>query len=789
MKRILLASLFVSLFSCAKQPLTTPAQLAPEVKTEETNSDLIGLASPIQLQKGRNIIDLKDYFLKANIDSVKSSTGLPFVLDKEQHLIQLELENITTPLTNLTCYSEGKAYDLLIKSPAKKFVTLRLADETYGKVQIKGEMNAWDPAATVVNKENGEWTTRLELNPGNYQYKYIVDGNEINDPHNELVVSNGSGGTNSLLVIDKPQKDNLPWLKTIEHSPSSITLSSSNSATEVFAYWENTRLTVTRKASHLILPIPAQALLQQRSFVRVWAYNDEGISNDLLIPLHNGKVLTDHKDLNRRDKEAQIMYFTLVDRFYNGDQANDDPIDDSRLKPLTNYEGGDLKGITEKIKSGYFDELNINSLWLSPITQNPLTAYQEYIEPQYFYSGYHGYWPISSSKVDHRFGDDETLQELVDVAHEHDINILLDYVTNHVHEEHPLYQSHPEWATDLLLSDGTKNLRIWDAQRLTTWFDEFMPSLDLSITEVIDVQVDSTIYWLEKFGLDGYRHDATKHIPQAFWKQLTRKLKERVIGPEGRPLYQIGETYGSRDLVNSYISSGMLDSQFDFNLYFDVREVFALQDVSFDKLVTSLEETFSYYGYHSSMGYVSGNHDQARFISLASGDVSFSEDHKMAGFNREIEISDSIGYDRLEMLMSFIMTIPGVPVIYYGDEIGMPGAGDPDSRRVMRFSELNKRERRTRKMVQDLTELRKENLALTYGDTEVVAHDKDRFIMKRQYFDKEVVIFMNKSTESKDFVIDTAHKDWNIFGHSELTYLPQGIALNVQPWKFEILIK
>ncbi len=774
-------------FGCSKSiyPAVTEQPVAQQM-SYQGGVDLLGLGTPVQLSKGVNVIDLQDYFIKANLDSVISDAGLPFVLDKTKQTLEINAVSIDAPLTNLSLYAGASHYDLLVKSPSKKEVILKMVDNGYKEVKIKGEMNAWNPAATTVRLQDGEWVTKLDLDAGDYQYKYIVDGQDINDPHNSVTVSNGSGGTNSLLSLAKPKKEDLPWLSTQQYTESSLSLGYTNRPIRVFAYWQNLRVDAQIQRDKIVLDIPKAASSHRRSFIRVWAYNTSGVSNDLLIPLQYGQVVSDAKDLSRSDKEAQIMYFTLVDRFNNGDKDNDDPIRDDRLKPLTNYEGGDIRGITQKIKSGYFKALHINSLWLSPITQNPLKAYQEYIEPQYFYSGYHGYWPISSSQVDHRFGNDADLQELVDVAHAHGINILLDYVTNHVHEEHPLYKQHPEWATDLVLPDGSRNLRIWDAQRLTTWFDTFMPSLDLSNPEVIDVQVDSTIYWLKNFGLDGYRHDATKHIPLAFWKALTRQLKEEVMVTEGRSIYQIGETYGSRDLIRSYINSGMLDAQFDFNLYFDAREVFAKSEVPFSKLVSSLEESFSYYGYHSSMGYISGNHDQARFISLASGDVSFNEDHKMAGFNRDIQVSDAVGYDKLEMLMAFIMTIPGVPVIYYGDEIGMSGAGDPDSRRMMRFEELSDREMQTKEVVQKLTQLRRDNMALTYGDSEVVGFDKTTLVLSRQYFDQEVLLVMNKSAKSH-LVPVGREGQWAAHFDGQLSYVEGEPFIELGPWSFDVL--
>ena len=106
--------------------------------------------------------------------------------------------------------------------------------------------------------------------------------------------------------------------------------------------------------------------------------------------------------------------------------------------------------------------------------------------------------------------------------------------------------------------------------------------MDLENPEVVDLQVDSTMYWIQKFDLDGFRHDATKHIPLDFLRKLTRRLKEDRVS-KGKKVYQIGETYGSRDLVNSYIGSGLLDAQFDFNLYYQSKytSIWVFQTQSF----------------------------------------------------------------------------------------------------------------------------------------------------------------------------------------------------------------
>jgi len=368
-------------------------------------------------------------------------------------------------------------------------------------------------------------------------------------------------------------------------------------------------------------------------------------------------------------------------------------------------------------------------------------------------------------------------------AHAQDMNVILDYVAHHIHQEHPLFKLKPEWFTPLYLPDGTINTERWDDQRLTTWFDVFMPTLDLRKREVVDPMTDTALFWLEKYELDGFRHDASKHIDLLFWRELTKKVKSKVK----RPIYQIGETYGSRELVNSYVNTGMLDAQFDFNVYDDAVNTFARDEVPFTRLSNSLTESMSWFGDHNLMGNITGNQDRARFISYADGSVRFDEDAKKAGWKRKIEIKDTVAYAKLQSLTAFMMTVPGIPVIYYGDEIGYPGGNDPDNRRMMRFENLSNQEERNRATTEKLVHLRRNSMALLFGDFDWMATTYKIMAYRRSYFQNQVWVVFNKSAEVQKIDIGEvpASAKTNFTGKIEFENKKATLTLN--PHSFEIL--
>ena len=491
--------------------------------------------------------------------------------------------------------------------------------------------------------------------------------------------------------------------------------------------------------------------LSGRSYLRVYAEDETYLYNDLLLPMENGEIVTDAAQLNRHDQQAQVLYSLMIDRFYNGNSANDWKMNSPEVLDIVDYQGGDLAGITKKISEGYFDKLGVNTIWISPITQNPWDAWGRYefkngnkydsTKTYTRFSGYHGYWPIYATTLDARFGTPEELRTLLDSAHAHEINVVLDYVANHMHINSPTLQEHPDWHTDSILPDGRRNFELWDEARLTTWFDKHIPTLDLEREEVCEQMTDSALYWLENYELDGYRHDACKHIPEGYWRMLGQKIATRW---PGRPIWMIGETYGSPELIGSYVKSGMLNAQFDFNVYFTARE--ALCGLTgMDQVLQNELTSLATYGAHHTMGNISGNHDQIRFASIAGGAIDIHSQGKEEGWTQEVGIGDAeTAYKRALLMEVLNMTLPGVPCVYQGDEYAEVGGNDPDNRHMMRFETLNEAEKAMRAQVAELIHMRRNSMPLLYGEFIPMESNADVISYQRIYLGEKVTVTIDR---------------------------------------------
>lgn len=559
----------------------------------------------------------------------------------------------------------------------------------------------------------------------------------------------------SIVVLGGKRDTAGSYMSSTSVADGRIIVETTKPATEVVAMWQNERIEdVKIEGNTISVAIPACAKDHKRSAIRVFAASESGRFNDVLLPLEYGKVVTDAEQLERTDHQAQILYSLMIDRFNNGNTANDWKINSPEVLDKVDYQGGDIAGITAKINDGFFTDLGITTIWISPITQNPDDAWGQNVDPDTKFSGYHGYWPIYNTKVDYRFGTDEELRTMLATAHEGEMNVILDYVANHLHKNSPVLKAHPEWKTELDLPDGRKNIGLWDGDtRLTTWFDEHIPTLDTRREEVCEPMTDTALYWVRNFDFDGYRHDACKHIPLNYWRMLTQKMKSEM--PD-RNLWQIGETYGDVELIGSYVKTGMIDAQFDFNLYHNSRDVIVDTNRSMRTIAATVEESEAAYGSHHTMGNITGNHDKPRFISLAGGDMSlWCPDDKKEGWHREVVVGDmDKGHAGLQLLKAIITTVPGIPCIYQGDEYGVPGANDPDNRDMMTFTCANDYQKRELEQTKALFHNRRGSMPLMYGDYLTLYVDDEAWVFLRHYMGDWAVVAINVRDEVKNITVE-----------------------------------
>jgi glycosidase len=147
------------------------------------------------------------------------------------------------------------------------------------------------------------------------------------------------------------------------------------------------------------------------------------------------------------------------------------------------------------------------------------------------------------------------------------------------------------------------------------------------------------------------------------------------------------------------------------------------------------------------MGTITGNQDRPRFASLAEGTVRWDEDHKLAGWTRDIRRDGLRGHQAMRMLTAFNMSMPGVPCLYQGDEYADVGGNDPDNRRMMRFDALDLEERRTRDMAKAWIGLRRDRMSMLYGQTSLSEVHPQVLRVNRQYLEEATTVYFNVSDQ------------------------------------------
>lgn len=450
------------------------------------------------------------------------------------------------------------------------------------------------------------------------------------------------------------------------------------------------------------------------------------------------------------DWRDAIMYFVMVDRFADGDVTNDQLV--SNVDFPGNYQGGDFKGLQQKIEAGYFDDMGINTLWITSPVDNDDNANPG--ADGHNYSGYHGYWPKDLEQTESHLGTTADLKAMVDSAHAHGMQVLIDYVMNHVHSSSPVYQQHPDWFNpnsnghggNCVCGDGCS----WDTDRKVCWFDNFLPDFNFNNTDARNYSVSNAIAWAKKTGVDGFRLDAVKHIEPQWLLDLRARADAEIAWDQ--PFYMVGETFdGDRGLIKSFVDKRtMLDGQFDFPERGQVLSTLLRRDGQMQDLVGFLDSNDGFYGPDAVMSTFLGNHDVPRSIELALDQPAWGAwdgGKERAWSNQPQTPTTSSPYQRLAVAWTLIMTMPGLPMMYYGDEYGMAGAGDPDNRRFMQWANYTSDQTDLKKHLTALIKMRAAHPATRRGTRTTLSVGTDTFVYKMATNGDTVYVALNRGDQ------------------------------------------
>ncbi|MBI3667910.1 MAG: cyclomaltodextrinase N-terminal domain-containing protein [Acidobacteria bacterium] len=398
--------------------------------------------------------------------------------------------------------------------------------------------------------------------------------------------------------------------------------------------------------------------------------NEEGAASapfDILLPLdRNGRFQGFSPD--------DVVYLIMPDRFANGDPSNDDPPVSRGLwnrQKGRYYHGGDLQGIINHLP--YLKDLGITAIWLNPVYDNVNHLNERETYNNKAITDYHGYGAVDFYAVDEHLGDVAKFRELMEAAHRVGIKVLQDQVANHTGPYHVWVNDPPTptWFNGTEAKHLANTWQTWtlmdphataEMQRATLegWFINILPDLNQNDEEAARYLIQNTLWWVGITGLDGIRQDTLPYVPRRFWRDWMAAIKR-----EHPRLTVVGEVFDGDPALVSFFQGGRaqfdgidtgVDTLFDFPLFFALRRAFAggkpVRDVaamlSHDRLYPNPKMLVTFLGLH----------DVQRFMNEPGATV-----------------------DGLKLAFTFLLTARGIPMIYYGDEIAMPGGGDPDNRR------------------------------------------------------------------------------------------------------------
>jgi neopullulanase len=481
-----------------------------------------------------------------------------------------------------------------------------------------------------------------------------------------------------------------------------------------------------------------------------------------------------------------VIYFIMPDRFADGDRANNNPAKSPGLYDRSkgrHYHGGDFQGIIDHLP--YLKELGVTALWINPVYDNTdrLDEREMYPEteggPRRPTTAYHGYGAIDFYGVEEHYGTMQKLKELVDRAHAGGFKVIQDQIANHTSPYHPWATERPTptWFYGTVENHLSNNWQKWTTmdpnateetrrRNLEGWFIDILPDLNQDDEEVRRYLIQNTLWWLGTVGFDAVRMDTLPHVPRHFWRDWTAAIKREYPN-----VNILGELFDGDPALLAYFQRGKIgrdgidtgiDTVYDFALHYAVRDAFAKGE-SVRKLAQVLAHDHLYPRPEVLVPFV-GVHDMQRFMNERGATV-----------------------EGLKLAQTFVMTTRGTPLLYYGDELAMPGGGDPDNRRDFpggfagdarnAFTKQGRTpvENDVFEHVKWLAKLRATHPALRRGSLVHVYDEEQQAVFARVLGDTAIFIVFNNDTKPATVRFKLSHAGLDPKGRYDTKrYLPGG---------------
>jgi neopullulanase len=449
-----------------------------------------------------------------------------------------------------------------------------------------------------------------------------------------------------------------------------------------------------------------------------------------------------------------IIYLITPDRFVNGDESNDNISgmrDNTDRSDILRRHGGDIQGIIDNLD--YIKDLGFTTIWINPLLENDMDI------------SYHGYAATDLYKIDPRFGTNALYKELVDKSHSLGLKMILDHVSNHVGMYHSWVSNPPteDWfhgtMENHLYARHDKSVLVdkyADSSLIKNmkegWFVTEMPDLNQSNIYLNNYLIQNTIWWIESFGIDGIREDTYPYVDQQFLSDWAKAIFEEY------PNFNIvGEIW-----INdpAFLAPFQKNSSvaIDIDTHLPSVTDFGLME-SFGKVLHHGESIYNVYQclskdylYNDPNMLVTflDNHDVMRVWDLVDGDIR-----------------------KYKMALVMLFTLRGIPQIYYGTEVGLPGGDDHglirrdmpggfsrNSHRLSALNDLTDQQKSIYNFIKKLIKIRNENNAITLGSLIHFPPENEIYSYVRKFNDEMILILCNNGASKKQINLSEISHFW-----------------------------